>query len=92
MKRLQAIGTKCKKTVSNLLDYGRRNPDKIKIWSVTIAAGVAGGVGIVLLTKGMVAIAITLASPAITLLFGILGAIFGWVYMQPKPIYESHRG
>lgn len=85
MQTLETLKSRGQENFSNLLERGKEQPETVKTWGVTAAAGVGGAVAVAALAKGVVAIAATLASPPVALTVGAVGGgALGWTWIQKQ--------
>ena len=85
MQNLESLKSKGQDTISNLLERGKQQPDEVKTWGVTAAAGVGGAVAVAAAAKGVLAIAATLAAPPVALTVGAVGGgVLGWNWIQKQ--------
>lgn len=83
MQSLTTIKDKSQASWNRLIETGKQQPEERKLWGVTIAAAVAGGVALAAVSKGVLAIVGTLAATPVALTVGALaGGAIGWSLMQ----------
>jgi uncharacterized protein YcfJ len=86
MQSLNTVKDKSQQSWNRLVAAGKEQPEERKVWGVTIAAAVAGGVVLAALSKGMLAVVGTLAATPVALTVGALaGGAVGWSLMQNQP-------
>ncbi|MCE7986004.1 MAG: hypothetical protein DYG89_32910 [Caldilinea sp. CFX5] len=86
MQSLTTIKDKSQQGWNRLVEAGKQQPEERKVWGVTIAAAVAGGVVLAAVSKGVLAVVSTLAAPPVALTVGALaGGAVGWSLMQNQP-------
>jgi uncharacterized protein YcfJ len=86
MQSLNTIKDKSQQSWNRLIETGKQQPEERKLWGVTIAAAVAGGVALAAVSKGVLAVVGTLAATPVALTVGALaGGAVGWSLMQNQP-------
>lgn len=86
MQSLTTIKDKSQAGWNRLIETGKQQPEERKVWGVTIAAAVVGGVALTAVSKGVLAIVGTLAATPVALTVGALaGGAVGWSLMQNQP-------
>lgn len=92
MQNLESLKAKGQESFSNLLERGKEQPDEVKQWGVTAAAGVGGALAVAAVSKGVLAILSTLASPPVALTVGAIGGGalgWNWIKQQTKDAGDS---
>lgn len=85
MQSLTSIKDKSQASWNRIVETGKQQPEERKVWGVTIAAAVAGGVALAALSKGVLAIVGTLSATPVALTVGALaGGAVGWSLMQSQ--------
>ena len=83
MQSLTTIKDKSQQIWSRLLEASKEQPEERKVWGITIAAAVVGGVTLAAVSKGVLAVVGTLAATPVALTVGALaGGAVGWSLMQ----------
>ena len=86
MQSLNTIKDKSQASWNRLVEVGQQQPEERKVWGVTIAAAVVGGLALAAVSKGVLAVVGTLAAPPVALTVGALaGGAVGWSLMQTQP-------
>lgn len=86
MQSLTTFKDKSQAGWNRLIETVNQQPEERKVWGVTIAAAVAGGVALAAVSKGVLAIVGTLAATPVALTVGALaGGAVGWSLMQNQP-------
>lgn len=86
MQSLTTMKDKSQASWNRLVEAGKQQPEERKVWGVTIAAAVVGGLALAAVSKGVLAIVGTLAAPPVALTVGALaGGAVGWSFMQNQP-------
>lgn len=86
MQSLTTMKDKSQASWNRLVDAGKQQPAERKVWGVTIAAAVVGGLALTAISKGVLAVVGTLAAPPVALTVGALaGGAVGWSLMQTQP-------
>ncbi|MCB0063645.1 MAG: hypothetical protein KDE19_16090 [Caldilineaceae bacterium] len=85
MQNLESLRNRGQETVSNLIERGKQQPDEVKLWGITAAAGVGGALTVAAVAKGVLAIVAALATPPLALTIGAVGGgALGWTWMQKQ--------
>lgn len=85
MQNLETIKAKSQESMSNLIERGKQQPEEVKTWGITAAAGVAGALAVTAVAKGVLAVAATIANPPVALAVGAVGGgVLGWSFMQKQ--------
>ena len=85
MQTLETLKNKSQESVANLVELGKQRPDEVKLWGVTVAAGVGGALATATVAKGIVTVFATLASPPVAITVGALGGgALGWRWIQQQ--------
>lgn len=83
MQSLTTIKDKSQQIWNRLLEASKEQPEERKVWGITIAAAVVGGVTLAAVSKGVLAVVGTLAATPVALTVGALaGGAVGWSLMQ----------
>lgn len=86
MQSLTTIKDKSQQSWNRLIETGKQQPEERKLWGVTIAAALVGGVALAAVSKGVLAVIGTLAATPVALTVGALaGGAVGWSLMQNQP-------
>ncbi|MEZ4707683.1 MAG: hypothetical protein R3A44_10775 [Caldilineaceae bacterium] len=93
MQNLTALKNKGQESIANLIEQGKQQPDEVKVWGVTAAAGLGGAVALAAAAKGILAIVSTVANPAVALTMGAVGGgALGWSWMQKQGMESDAQG
>ena len=85
MENLTAFKNKGQESIASLIERGKQQPDEIKVWGVTAAAGLGGAVALAATAKGVLAIVSTIANPAVALTLGAVGGgALGWGWIKSQ--------
>lgn len=85
MQNLESLKNKGQESISNLIEQGKQQPESVKLWGVTAAAGVGGAIAVSATAKAILAVIGTLASPPIALTVGAVGGgVLGWSWIQKQ--------
>lgn len=85
MQNLETLKNKGQESFSSLLERGKGQPEEVKQWGITAAAGIGGALAVAALSKGVLAIVATLASPPVALTVGAVGGgALGWNWIQKQ--------
>lgn len=83
MQTLTNMKTKGQEGLNRLVETGKQQSPQTKLWGVTIASAVAGGVAVAALASGVLTVLSVLASPPVALTVGALGGgALGWSFMK----------
>lgn len=90
MQTVETIKQRSQKTVNNLLEMGKDQPEEVKTWGATAGGAVVGAVTLAAVAKGVVAILSTLTAPPVALTVGALGGgLLGWNLMKEQTAGEE---
>jgi len=85
MQSLTTMKDKSQASWNRLVEASKQQPEERKVWGVTIAAAVVGGLALAAVSKGVLAVVGTLAAPPVALTVGALaGGAIGWSLMQDQ--------
>lgn len=85
MQNLESLKNKTQESISSLIERGKAQPEEVKTWGVTAAAGLGGAMAVVAVAKGVAAVVATLANPPVAFTVGALGGgALGWSWMQKQ--------
>lgn len=86
MQSLNDLKSKGQESWNRLVETGQQQPESVKLWAVTAASAVAGGLALTAVAKGVLGIVSVLTVPPVALAVGaVAGGAVGWTFMQDMP-------